>query len=158
MKRKIIISIIIIAIAAGCTRQQKIDEASIAQNTLISFFDNLSEGKFDDALWYFTTDKATREGLNIYNPKGETDHDDMIENYCQATLTCLPANSIESIKISNDEYQYKVQFYKEDGSIFVLWPCCGATEEEMPPQDTFEYTVKKIDGIFKVMTPSLYVP
>ncbi len=145
-------------IFAGCTKKEVVDEAVIAQNTLTSFFDNLNKQNFVKALEYFTTDKEIWESLNIYNPERETDHDDIIENYCQATLTCLPVNNIESTKISGDEYQYKVQFYKNDGSVFVLWPCCGATEEEMPPKDTFEYTVKKINDTFKVITPPLYVP
>jgi hypothetical protein len=40
----------------------------------------------------------------------------------------------------------------------VLGPCCGATEEEMPPQDEFVFKVKKINGEFKVITVPVYIP
>jgi len=96
--------------------------------------------------------------MRVYTLPDEKNNENIIKNYCQATMTCLPIHIIETKQISENEYHYKVQFYKEDGSIFILGPCCGATEEEMPSQDTFEYTVKKADNTFKVMTPPIYVP
>lgn len=158
MKKIVLMTIMCMGLTAGCAKQQPVNETIVAQDTLISFFNNLNEGKFTEALDYFTTDEKTWEELDIYNPDKETDHADIIENYCQATLTCLPASIVRSTKVNDNEYNYQIQFRKEDGNIFVLGPCCGATEEEMPPKDTFDFTVKKIDGTFKVITPPLYIP
>ncbi len=158
MKKIIGMSIAFFMIFAGCSKQESTDEAIIAKNTLTNFFDNLDKQKFAKALEYFTTDEGIRESLNIYNPDGETAKEDIIENYCQATMTCLKAKIMEIQKVNDSEYVFKVQFIKSDGSLFILWPCCGASEEEMPPTDTFNYTVKNIDNTFKVTTPPLYVP
>jgi hypothetical protein len=158
MKKTIGMIIIFFIIFTGCAKQELVDEAIIAQHTLINFFNNLNEWKFTEALKYFTINKETRENLDIYNPDGEIKHINIIENYCQATLTCLPVIIVWTTKIDDNEYRYQVQFQKQDGSIFILGPCCGATEEEMPTKDTFEYTVKKINGTFKVITPPLYIP
>jgi len=51
-----------------------------------------------------------------------------------------------------------VEFVWLDGTLFKLGPCCGATEAEMPPVWQFPYTVKKIDGQFKVMEGPVYIP
>lgn len=158
MKKIVIIGIMMIMTLVGCAKQQPSDEAMEAEKTLTIFFDAVSQKKFNQALGLFTEDKETRESINIYNPDGETEHTDIIENYCEATLTCLPAVIIGTKKISDEEYVFSTQFKKDDGTIFVFGPCCGATEEEMPPRDIFDYTVKKIDGKFKVTTPPIYVP
>jgi hypothetical protein len=36
---------------------------------------------------------------------------------------------------------FEVAYVNPDGSRFVLGPCCGATEEEMPPVDVFTVRV-----------------
>lgn len=59
---------------------------------------------------------------------------------------------------TNDTYNFLVQFIKKNNDIFVLGPCCWASEEEMPPKDKFNFKVKKINNSFKVITPPVYVP
>ena len=113
-------SIAFFMIFAGCSKQESTDEAIIAKNTLTNFFDNLDKQKFAKALEYFTTDEGIRESLNIYNPDGETAKEDIIENYCQATMTCLKAKIMEIQKVNDSEYVFKVQFIKSDGSLFIL--------------------------------------
>ncbi len=44
------------------------------------------------------------------------------------------------------------------GTLFKLGPCYGATEAEMPPVWQFPYTVKKIDGQYRVMEGPVYLP
>ena len=58
-----------------------------------------------------------------------------------------------------DSYIFQVEFNNPDGSLFVLGPCCGADETEMPPVSQFEYTVsRKAEGKFVVMNTPPYVP
>ena len=134
------------------------NEAEIAENTLTAFFENLSKNEFSKAINFFSPNDSDWENLKVYNEPNETDKVKMIENYCKATTTCLEAEILETAKISEDEYRMIVRFLNKDGGIYVLGPCCGATEEEMPPQNEFDFTVKKINGSFKVITPPVYVP
>ncbi len=58
-----------------------------------------------------------------------------------------------------DSYIFQVEFSNLDGSLFVLGPCCGANETEMPPVSQFEYTVSRnADHRFVVMNTPPYVP
>ncbi|MEX2029351.1 MAG: hypothetical protein WD906_00040 [Anaerolineales bacterium] len=51
-----------------------------------------------------------------------------------------------------------VEFVTDDGELFVLGPCCGATEAEMPPVWRFPYTVRVVGGEYLVMEMPVYVP
>jgi len=62
-------------------------------------------------------------------------------------------------KTGEGEYTFTVQFLRDDGEVFVLGPCCGADETEMPP--TSEFTVRVAAdqrGDFKVLDLPPYVP
>ncbi len=160
MKKTAILTIAFMLMLAGCSSQkQSIDsETQLAETTLTSFFDNLSQQKFDKAVEFFTSDQEMRNNLSIYGPEQKTGKADIMENYCTSVPSCLKVNIRDAKKMNDGEYTFKVQFHQKDGKLFILGPCCGATEKEMPPQDTFDFTVKKIDGIFKVTTPPVYVP
>ncbi|MDD5749442.1 MAG: hypothetical protein PHO91_01485 [Patescibacteria group bacterium] len=138
-----------------------INEAVKAEQTLISFFTYLNDQDFDKALTLFELDGSTSswENLEIFSlPEDRNDKAKILKRYCEATGTCLRAKVIDIKKENNGTYNLLVQFQKADGSTFVLGPCCGATEEEMPSQNKFNFEVKKIDNTFKVTTAPIYVP
>ena len=52
-------------------------------------------------------------------------------------------------QIAEDEYQFVVRFDAGGGEIFVLGPCCGADETEMPPVSEFwSIPIYDIQGYF----------
>jgi hypothetical protein len=52
-----------------------------------------------------------------------------------------------------------VEFSLPDGTLFVLGPCCGATETEMPPVSSFAFRVQRQpDGAYAVLDLPPYVP
>jgi hypothetical protein len=53
---------------------------------------------------------------------------------------------------------FTVQFEKPDGTLFVRGPCCGATEQEMPSQSDFVFTVVRQGEGFAVQELPVYVP
>ena len=132
MKKTIGMIIIFFIIFTGCAKQELVDEAIIAQHTLINFFNNLNEWKFTEALKYFTINKKTRESLDIYNPDRKIEHINIIENYCQATLTCLPVIIVWTTKI-DDNKTYTSGFM-------------GEGEEYTEVIDNVEYTYTKVLG------------
>ena len=125
----------------------------------MTFFNYLSENEFEKASGLFSSDELDWENLEVYSPAEETNNKaKVLENYCKAVQTCLKAKILEAKQTANYEYNLVVQFLNKDGSTYIFGPCCGATEEEMPSKDKFDYTVKKIDNGFKVTTPPLYRP
>lgn len=137
------------------------DESAKAVEVLVSFFAYLSNQNFEKALTLFELDDPANswEGLENFSlPEDRNNKAKVLNNYCEATGTCLKAKIIETKKENDDTYNLVVQFQNTNGSIFVLGPCCGATEEEMPSRDKFDFKVKKINNLFKVTTAPVYRP
>jgi hypothetical protein len=54
--------------------------------------------------------------------------------------------------------RFTVRFLTETGERFVLGPCCGATPEEMPPTEEFDFTVRQSGDTYRVVDLPVYVP
>lgn len=130
-----------------------------AHAIILQFFDDLHAGRYEEAVSLYGGDYQL---LIDQNP--ETDPADqaaLMENACTHNgYQCLKIKlaGIE-YKPSPDEYVFGVQFQNEDGSVFVLGPCCGAPETEQPPVSFFEIRVVKVaDGEFRVLDMPPYMP
>lgn len=133
------------------------NESEAAKNTLITFFDYLSENEFEKAISLTDLDDSSFwDTVKIYD-RGFNDKVKMLEAYCEATQTCLKAKVLKVQQVTNAEYILTTQFTNKDGSVYAPGPCCGA-EEDTPPKSEFDFTVKKINNIFKVTTAPLYRP
>jgi len=74
-------------------------------------------------------------------------------------LQCLTIRRATFKNLQGDTYLFQVEFNNPDGSLFVLGPCCGANETEMPLVSQFEYKVtRNASGQFVVMDLPPYVP
>src|SRR6185436_20573902 len=101
------------------------------------------------------------EELQNNNPNVDpSDHAKLLENACEINgHNCLPARTAIFKELQGDTYVFQVEFSNPDGSLFVLGPCCGADETEMPPVSQFEYHVARpADGTFRVMELPPYTP
>lgn len=134
------------------------DNLELARWTLLSFFALLNDGRFGEAAALFG---GGYEDLPIVRddlPPTSENKAQVWESECQLLQCLLVSSLVEETKVSLDEYIFIVEFMNEDGTLFVLGPCCGATEAEMPPVWQFKYRVKWNDGRFRVMDPPVYVP
>jgi hypothetical protein len=134
------------------------DATDQARQALVTFFESLSTGRYAEAAEYYGGDY---EVLTYYNPSLDPDdHVALWENACTINgAQCLPVRSATLKEQTGDEYIFLVEFSNPGGSLFVLGPCCGATETEMPPISQFDYRVKKTsDGKFVVLDIPVYVP
>ncbi|HSJ86899.1 MAG TPA: hypothetical protein VK909_06785 [Anaerolineales bacterium] len=132
--------------------------ASEANNTLINFLTLLHTKNYTDAVPLFGGDY---EQLQVFNP--DIDANDHLALWTWACdhqlLQCLEVRSTTFKQQVGDSYIFQVEFNNPDGSRFVLGPCCGANETEMPPVSQFEFTViRNADGKFQVMNMPPYVP
>jgi hypothetical protein len=132
--------------------------ASEAQDVLINFLTSLHTGNYAQAVPLYG---GEYESLQVFNP--EIDPNDPIALWtwvCEnQLLQCLEVRSTTFKELVGDSYVFQVEFNNPDGSLFVLGPCCGANETEMPPVSQFEFTVNRTaDGKFVVMNTPPYVP
>jgi len=162
----ILLSVAIFFILSGCGRTAvnqstpKINDVNVAQNTLLAFFDFLKDEKFDKAVELFEpVGLDSWEWLENFSPDEERKNRALVlKNYCRATGTCLQARVLSVEKNNENEFIASVEFIHNNGEIFILGPCCGSTEEEMPPMQKFDFRIHKKDNLFKVSTPPIYVP
>lgn len=157
---------LLIILLIGCTPQpintpeptSLPSTAEEAQQALISFFSLLNTKKYDEAVSLYG---GSYEQLQIFNPEIDpSDHVALWSWVCESRiLQCLTVHTATFKNLQGDTYVFQVEFSNPDGSLFVLGPCCGANETEMPPVSQFEYNVtRNASGQFVVMDLPPYVP
>jgi hypothetical protein len=132
--------------------------ASEAHEALIKFFSLLNSEKYEaaDALY-----GGSYEQLQVFNTDiDSSNHAALWAGACERSgLQCLKVRTATFKFLQGDTYIFQVEFSNTDGSLFVLGPCCGANETEMPPVSQFEYRVsRKTPGKFSVIDLPPYVP
>jgi hypothetical protein len=129
-----------------------------ARQTLMAYFDELNKGEFQSAASRFGGNLSMLADWNAdVNP---SDPAALFQAACARQLQCLPIRSIVSARQANDvAFDFSVEFSQPDGSLFVLGPCCGANETDMPPVSQFDCSVvKSSEDDYKVMCLPVYVP
>jgi hypothetical protein len=121
-----------------------------AQTVLENFFASANAKDFEKAAALFGWSNPETGDINQW--PGSTNAK-TLENYCQAVGTCLKVKSAIGKKISGDEYQFTVSFLADNGETFALNPPAGVMAS---PTTSFIFKVKKINGVFKVVTPPLF--
>ena len=132
--------------------------ASEAHAVLIEFFDLLNAKQYAEADLLYGGDY---EQLQLSNPEADpSDHTLLWTSACErAGLQCLKVREAVFKRLQGDTYIFQVEFSNADGSLFVLGPCCGADETEMPPVSQFEYHVARDNHLrFQVMDLPPYTP
>lgn len=125
---------------------------------LVNFLTLLHTRNYADAVPLYGGDY---EQLQVFNP--QIDLADKAALWAWACdnrlLQCLEVRSATFKTMTGESYIFQVEFNNPDGSLFVLGPCCGANETEMPPVSQFEYTLRRNEEMrFVVLNPPPYVP
>ena len=135
------------------------EDANHAQQSLVAFLEDLHTGRYDEAAQLYG---GNYEIMIYHNPKHDpNDHSGLLRNACTINGTaCLELKSIALVgEGSANVFEFKVEFMDDDGTLFVLGPCCGGNETDTPSQSVFTFTVlKNNDGNFVVMEMPPYVP
>ena len=132
--------------------------ASEAHDVLVNFLTQLHTKNYAEAVALYG---GEYEQLQIFNP--EIDSNDKVTLWTwvcdNQLLRCLEVRSATFKEQVGNSYIFQVEFNNPDGSLFVLGPCCGANETEMPPVSQFEFTImRNSEGKFVVMNTPPYVP
>lgn len=154
------ISLIFILFGAACASSppQTVTGAEDARAALVDFLTLLNQGNYQEAVPLYGGDY---EALQVFNPG--IDPSDRLALWTWACgnqlLQCLEVRSGTLLHQEGDTYVFRVEFSNPDGGLFVLGPCCGANETEMPPESEFEFTVMtSAEGGFVVLNTPPYVP
>lgn len=134
------------------------EDAELARQTLVAFFGFLNQGQYAEADELYGGDY---EVLIYYNPTLDPGaHVALWRNACAINgAQCLLVRTATLKEQAGDVYVFTVEFNKPDGTLFVLGPCCGATETDFPPVSQFEYRVQRTEeGKFVVLDLPVYVP
>ena len=177
MKRLLFFALVVLLLISACTARQVTQPSATAagpENTLeptslpstmaeahdviVNFLTLLNAKQYADAAPLYG---GEYEQLQIFNSEIDSaDHVALWASACDnQLLQCLAVRSITFKELRGDSYVFQVEFSNLDGGLFVLGPCCGADETEMPPVSQFEYTVSRnADMKFVVMNTPPYVP
>lgn len=130
-----------------------------AQVALVDFYANLNNGEYDQAALLYG---GPYDMLQGFNPEIDpADRLSLLRAGCEFNgLMCLPVLDLSFVEVNaQQEYVFEVVFANSDGSQFILGPCCGATEEEMPPISGFPVRVAcQRGGTCLVLDLPPYVP
>ncbi|HSR46972.1 MAG TPA: hypothetical protein VLL77_03190 [Anaerolineales bacterium] len=147
-------------VAGACTSAPPAPaDEDAARQLMMEFFSLLHNGEYERAAALYG---GSYDELSSKNP--DTDPADgagLFRNGCTLNgyrcLKVLEAEPTDSTGV--DDFTFTVRFQSDDGTPFVLGPCCGATATEQPPVEVFRVVVHRAeDGSFLVMTLPVYVP
>lgn len=159
MYRWAFLLIVTLAVLASCMPPTSVDELQLAQTELVAYYAALANGEYDIAADMMADNPDFWEmarGSNL-----DVDPEDkpaLLQAVCDRLCLCMPVHDVvQAEQIEEGVYGFTVRFALEE-AVFVLGPCCGADETEMPPGSEFNYQVYKVDGGFKVDAEPVYVP
>ena len=137
----------------------QINDVTLAEDALVTFLGSLHDGQYEEAAQLYG---GSYEIMLEQNPGIDpTDHALLMENACTINgAVCLEVKGAELERVvSPTEFEFIVEFLNEDGTLFVLGPCCGGNTTDSPPQSGFIFTmIKDSNGKFLVMDMPPYMP
>ena len=149
----------VLAACATAAPSPVVEDGAGAQETLTTFLALLAGGQYEQAATLYA---GPLDSLYSFNPELDTQDTAALIGYAcdQRLLQCLPVRSITLAEAnSGGDMVFNVEFSLEDGSLFVLGPCCGATATEMPPVSSFSFRVRPgSTGRYSVLDLPPYVP
>jgi hypothetical protein len=155
--QRLAVSLVLAGLSA-CAGPTVPDE-QLAEQALVEFFADLHAGRYAQAAEAYG---GSYEVMIDHNPALDpADHAALFRSACTINgAQCLEVLRVELLPTTAaQEFHFEVVFRLEDGSPFVLGPCCGGFETDFPPVSAFTYTLSKGgDGRFRVMDMPVYVP
>ena len=130
-----------------------------ARKSLEAYFAAVRDGRYADAAALYGGDVQVLAGWNPDLEPGDLPA--LFERGCTTNgLVCnlSIAGYVEEARISPTDYRFTVELSNPDGSPFSRGPCCGADPQTNPPETRFDFTVREMNGEYKVLDLPVYVP
>jgi hypothetical protein len=130
-----------------------------ASSTLRSFFAYLNQGDYEQAVRLYG---GSYEELYYMNPTINPENKaDLLESGCQFNgFMCMKVLNESLVEVKETrEFMFEVNFANPDGSLYIMGPCCGASEEVSPPKSNFLiHVICETEDICRVLDLPPYVP
>jgi hypothetical protein len=142
---------------SGCTVTTQ-DDAGLARNTLIGFFNHLANGDYQEAAGLYG---GEYDVLRQMNPEIDpNDYSSLWNNACQSNgFQCIRIKHADLVDQSLNVFTFLVEFNNSDGSLFIQGPCCGETISPEQTISIFTYHVNVLEsGNPVVMDLPVYLP
>ncbi|GAB4569918.1 MAG: hypothetical protein Fur0017_15540 [Anaerolineales bacterium] len=151
--KKIVSFILIAAFLTGCSPKSAQNEA---ENTLLTFFSELSNGQYSEAVKLYGGDYENLAGMNP--DLSPTDYEALWKRGCEQNgFVCMEVLEIIRVTEGDSQIEFNVTFKTKDGKRFEFTGCCGETLPE--PITEWSIQVEKgADGNYKVLSLPPYVP
>ncbi len=161
---KMWVFILLIMVIAACQPSVPLPPTGIpldviARQVMTQFFADLNNAQYEDAALHYG---GSYEELQYFNPDVDAaDKVTLLKAGCEVNgLLCMQLMTAEQVSVEGGLiFHFKVSYRAPDGTEFVLGPCCGASETEMPPVRYFDVTVRcNNDDVCLVLDLPPYVP
>lgn len=154
-----VVAILSLLLITACQTRQPELPPDLAAQALKDFYTLLHQGLYTQAAQLYGGSYGVLIG---YNPEIDpADEVSLLQAGCKFNgLMCLPVLSAAPVDtLDEQDFAFSVVFANPDGTPFVLGPCCGETEDTMPPVSTFIVHVRceTVDAC-RVMDLPPYVP
>jgi len=165
MKNKSTIQILLILLIVGLSTECIIgntdysqDEIDEAKTVVCRFYGLLSEGSYTAASKLFAGDY--RFHISCSSDVDPSNHEALWRAACgRCGLQCLEIREIEyKSSLLDAGMRFEVKYSTQDGELFIMWPCCGESEEESPPDSLFHVDVRKYESGYLVETIPVFIP
>jgi hypothetical protein len=160
-----LIIVLLFSLVACTTKStETLSDTQLALHASVDFLESLHAGRYEESAQLYG---GTYEVMMGHNPSIDpANYAALLRNACTINGTqCLDVRSAGlDTEVSATEFIFKVEFQNQDGTLFVVGPCCGESETDFPPQSTiyqstFLFRVVKVsEGKFLVMNMPPYMP
>ncbi len=142
-----------VATPAWLTPPPEASALDVARETMVAFFDHLSQGRYREAAALYG---GSYTAYQEWNPDVPTDDGARLwEAVCTRQLPCLPVSRVLGGRALDDgTFAFIVAFVRRDGTLFNVGPCCGQTSG--PLTWRFPITVVEREGKFRVVSGPVY--
>lgn len=149
MKKVVTIILIIMLVLIGCTNNQKSEEVD-PDEVMTQYAEAIANKDSQTIVQLYGGDYEFMKNFSLEDERD--DKEKVVENYLKVIPEKIFFDEIiNKEKISDEEVEYEITYKTEDGSTFEV-------RDAETGSGIFKYTVKKIDGQYKVMNPPPYQP
>jgi hypothetical protein len=129
-----------------------------ARAALLAFLSALGQGHYIEATQYYG---GSYDQMRTWNPElPPDDHATLWSHACQYNgLQCVGrAEVLNNEQLSQADVRFTVHLLTPSGERLSIGPCCGETEQSMPTQRTFTFTVRRDGERYVVLDTPPYMP
>ncbi len=133
------------------------NDLELARQVLVQYFKLLHAGRYFEASHFYG---GSYDVLQEWNPSVvSSDHATLFQLGCEQNgLMCLEISNFISTEELPNGYRFTVEFVRDDGELLVIGECCGDSEDSIPAQSHFKFTVLEAGEGYLVQELPVYMP